>query len=503
MYADSADLQALNAEVDRLPKNCRIQVLPVCWRHLLDFPRQGLRQNRKEHDLGDAFGEEEDYPSLADITVEGVPLVRGLITDLALDILLYQSAYREHISNIVLRECNRIFKLFVDRNPYFKGKVSLIGHSLGSAIFFDILCRQKEKIHHTGTASHQRYYHNRPDVHIKDKTDGKELSFDFDVDDFFMLGSPTGLFSMLKGRTIAARHQLDALPVESPMDPDYMDDPFLSAGASTSRPRANAEKTSKLTQLPYMVSSPKCKNLYNIFFPTDPISYRIEPLISPAMASLKPQYLPNTKKGIFGATASQGLTGIAARAGQSVTGLWSSLSSGIASSILSRSLGLTSEEASGLGGPHNPPLSNAVSLSAGAGTNIASGGVITPQASTLKREDTNEKKRQLAEVTAQADREGSMEHAPTLIDGEIETLFAGFQKRRKSALGDPRIDAGAWAEAEERGKRLRREELKVRALNSNGRVDFAIQEYVLFLLFPFSPLASCNATLSSGETSEA
>lgn len=82
VYANSADLQALNSEIDKLPKNCRLQVLPVCWRHLLDFPRKGVRQARKEHDLGDAFGDEEEYPSLEDITVEGVPFVRSLITDL-------------------------------------------------------------------------------------------------------------------------------------------------------------------------------------------------------------------------------------------------------------------------------------------------------------------------------------------------------------------------------------------------------------------------------------
>lgn len=84
VYSSSADLQALNSEIEKLPKNCRIQVLPVCWRHLLDFPRKGVRQNRKEHDLGEAFGDEEEYPSLEDITVEGVPFVRSLITDLAL-----------------------------------------------------------------------------------------------------------------------------------------------------------------------------------------------------------------------------------------------------------------------------------------------------------------------------------------------------------------------------------------------------------------------------------
>jgi hypothetical protein len=83
VYGQSADLQALNSEIDKLPKNCRVQVLPVCWRHLLEFPKKSVRQNRREHDIGDAFGDEEEvYPSLEDITVEGVPFVRSLITDL-------------------------------------------------------------------------------------------------------------------------------------------------------------------------------------------------------------------------------------------------------------------------------------------------------------------------------------------------------------------------------------------------------------------------------------
>jgi hypothetical protein len=84
VYSSSADLQALNSEIDKLPKNCRIQVLPVCWRHLLDFPKKGARQNRKEHDLGEAYGDEDEYPSLEDITIEGIPFVRSLVTDLAL-----------------------------------------------------------------------------------------------------------------------------------------------------------------------------------------------------------------------------------------------------------------------------------------------------------------------------------------------------------------------------------------------------------------------------------
>lgn len=109
-----------------------------------------------------------------------MPAVRNLITDLALDILLYDSpAYKDHISGIVLREINRIYHLFMDRNPNFNGKISFIGHSLGSAIMFDILCRQ--------------------DQPAKIRRSGQSMNLDFPVEDFYALGSPIGLFQMLGG----------------------------------------------------------------------------------------------------------------------------------------------------------------------------------------------------------------------------------------------------------------------------------------------------------------
>ncbi|KAI9724757.1 MAG: hypothetical protein M1812_000032 [Candelaria pacifica] len=479
IYASSPDLQALNAEVDKLPKNCRVQVLPVCWRHLLDFPKQSLKQNKREQDLGDvdALGDDEAYPSLDDITIEGVPAVRSLITDLALDILLYQSGYREHIAGIVQRECNRIYKLFLERNPYFSGKISLVGHSLGSAILFDILCRQHDK--REPQSSQRSHYRNRSNTG-GDKSVNDNLKLDFEVEDFFCLGSPVGLFQMLKGNTIAGRSAtLGALAADTSLESGVLDDPFLGASANPSV----AGKHSGSFSLPLTISSPRCAQLFNIFHPTDPISYRMEPLISPAMATLKPQPLPFTKKGIF---AAPGLTGIGARVGQSVSGLWSSLSSGIASSMLNRSLGITGEEGKMLATPTNQNRQRAAShsqqtslpLSIGAGTNI-SGGVISGDigASTQAEGLTDDRKRRLVQDTLSAEQAG--EHPPTLIDADIETLYAGFQKRRKSHQSDDSRDLGEspeWQEAEERGKRLRREEAKVRALNSNGRVDFSIQE---------------------------
>lgn len=454
VYGSSTDLQALNSEVARLPKNCRVQVLPVCWRHLLDFPKQRVKQNRKEQDLADAdfLLDEEEYPSLDDITVEGVPAVRNLITDLALDILLYQSAYREHIAGIVQRECNRVYHLFLERNPSFKGHVSLIGHSLGSAILFDILCRQKD--HHLERGQRQS------GTTGKNGNAAGNLGLDFDVDCFFCLGSPIGLFQMLTGRTIAGRRSRNAntMASGSTLDSSAKDDPFLGESSPNATSAPSAKDANILT---IATSSPKCQELYNIFHPTDPISYRIEPLISPAMASMKPQPLPYTKKGLFGVPG-QGLTGISARVGQSVSGFWSNIASGVASSLLNRSLGLTGDDQisskQSMMGP--PTQQSRAAMSPGAGTNIAAGGIIASvENNTLAGE--------------------SGQHPPTLIDSEIETLFAGFQRRRKSHQSDESRDLGEspeWLEADDRANRLRREEAKVRVLNSNGRVDYSIQE---------------------------
>jgi hypothetical protein len=138
-------------------------------------------------------------PSLEDITIEGVAFARSLISDLALDVLLYQSSYREEISKIVLSECNRIARLFRQRNPEFKGKIHIMGHSLGSAIFFDLLCRQREDDSPDGNRNLRVWpSQGRQAARARDR----EMEFDFDVEDFYCLGSPVGLFQMVKGRYV-------------------------------------------------------------------------------------------------------------------------------------------------------------------------------------------------------------------------------------------------------------------------------------------------------------
>jgi len=227
-------------------------------------------------------------------------------------------------------------------------------------------------------------------------------------------------------------------------------------------------------------SRPKCSQIFNIFHPTDPISYRIEPFISPAMAALKPQPLPYTKRGIFGAPVGQGLTGIGARVGQSVSSLWSSMSSGLASSLLTRGLGYTGEEPTHLpNSASEGKTKSSIPLSMGAGTNVAAGVVPSEPVPELAKRN-EEKQNRLATDALAAGEKG--QHPPTLIDQELQTLYAGYEKQHTptttSSSANPLAQKSEEDQEElrEQGKKLRREEAKVRRLNSNGRVDYAIQE---------------------------
>ncbi|KAJ4318104.1 hypothetical protein N0V84_007003 [Fusarium piperis] len=464
VYANSADLKALNSELGPGPGNSRVQVLPVCWRHLLDFPRK--RQKKGERDLGDIDGDEDEYPSLDDITIEGVAFARSLISDLALDVLLYQSSYREQIARIVLNECNRIFKLFKERNPDFKGKVHLMGHSLGSAILFDLLCQQKQD-RPIEQKSLLRLWPmpDRTEPPSKDI----ELELDFNVDDLFCLGSPVGLFQMLKGRTIAARPRAQSVRAKDPQSMDCDEDVLR-----TNPLGSGTEQLSPVTGLPGTVASPKVQQLFNIFHPSDPISYRLEPLISPSMSTLKPQLLPYTKRGIFSNVTPQGLTGIGTMVGQSVSGLWSSLSAGIASNLLNRSLGFNSEEVARMTANASRGEPQAIE---GAGTKTLASGD-TPDAAE-KRVATDARIKKLADSASNASNLGSSlgDHSPTLIDDELETLYSKFQQSRTQVSKEG--ETTTPPDEDKKARKLRKEEGKVRALNRNGRVDYSIQESVL------------------------
>ncbi|KAM3547850.1 hypothetical protein ARSEF4850_009768 [Beauveria asiatica] len=369
VYTNSPELRSMNIDEGDGPGNCRMQVLPICWRHKVDFPRGRKRKTQTdETDVAEAHDEEEMYPTLEDITIDGVSFARTLISDLALDVLLYQSSYRGEIAQTVIEESNRIVNLFRQRNPKFKGKIHLVGHSLGSAIL-TIAARQSER-------------------------------------------------------------NVSKVGLTRAVDSESMNDGFL---ADSSSGRA--------------ISRPDAQQLFNIFYPSDPISYRLEPLIASCMASLKPHNLPYTKKGIFGVVGSQGLTGI----GTKVSGLFSSLSTGLSTNLLPSSLRITSEEAQVIMGEDKSPETSAVS---------------TPRETKTRGKDT------VSESQGKEDEEALLANQSS----QISTLYSRFQMSDEWSEEVPK-DADADGK-DHNTRKQRTAQRKVWALNQNGRVDFSIQDTI-------------------------
>lgn len=122
--------------IPALAEGRRVQFLPVMWRATLeDFepPPLDSEHDTEEH-LNNRF-------SLEDIFADSIPLIRQLISGILLDIPLYLSQHKEEILRRVIRESNRIYRLFCQRNPNFLeqgGRTSLIAHSLGAALATDM-----------------------------------------------------------------------------------------------------------------------------------------------------------------------------------------------------------------------------------------------------------------------------------------------------------------------------------------------------------------------------
>jgi hypothetical protein len=162
-----------------------IMVLPVNWRSTLL-----LEDTDVEESLADAPN--ENRFSLKDITPETIPAVRSLISDVMLDIPYYLSHHKQKMVEAVVKEANRIYRLWCHNNPEFrdKGNVHLIAHSLGSIMAMDILSQQPTK---------------PPDIDFM-QTEVSKNVFEFDTKNVFFCGSPAGFFLLLNKGKPPATH---------------------------------------------------------------------------------------------------------------------------------------------------------------------------------------------------------------------------------------------------------------------------------------------------------
>jgi hypothetical protein len=99
----------------------RVEYLPVGWHHIIH--NTTFKEN------------------LERATINNIQSVRGFTNGALMDVLFYMSpAFHDKILTCVVDSLNSLFSLFCANHPGFNpDNVSVVGHSLGSVISFDVL----------------------------------------------------------------------------------------------------------------------------------------------------------------------------------------------------------------------------------------------------------------------------------------------------------------------------------------------------------------------------
>lgn len=234
-----------------------IMVLPVNWRHTLKFEDGGpMTDDDKASHGHDGFG-------LKDIEPNTIPAVRSMISDIMFDIPFYMSHHKGKMIEALVKEANRVYRLWCRNNPGFHehGRVHLIGHSLGSAMAVDILSRQP----------------NRPPELDLSLPLPKADFFEFDTTNLFLVGSPAGFFLLLERGALMPRR-------------------------GRRKPGADAGDVhaKNVTAEAGTFGCLAVDNIYNVLAKEDPIAYLLNGTIDPVYAAgLKTAYVPSTATSMF------------------------------------------------------------------------------------------------------------------------------------------------------------------------------------------------------------
>ncbi|NXT26438.1 DDHD2 Phospholipase, partial [Syrrhaptes paradoxus] len=295
----------------------RVEFLPVNW-----------------HSALHSTGVDVD---LERITLPSINRLRHFINDTILDVFFYNSStYCQTIVDTVASEMNRLHQLFLQRNPLFKGGVSIAGHSLGSLILFDLLTNQKpspEEDEHREEGS-RTTSSNRGVEEVQEILKKLELSeycgvFEREKMDRHALflcteknlkemGIPLGprmkILHYISSEMETQRGAEPGAPAQH--DPHSTDDgrncQYRDVGlgqVSANYPQLNYKPSiffafgspigmfltvRGVKRINPNYSLPTCKGFFNIFHPFDPVAYRIEPMIVPDV-EFEPMLLPHHK----------------------------------------------------------------------------------------------------------------------------------------------------------------------------------------------------------------
>ncbi|NWS49690.1 DDHD2 Phospholipase, partial [Probosciger aterrimus] len=268
------------------------------------------------------------------ITLPSINRLRHFINDTILDVFFYNSStYCQTIVDTVASEMNRLYQLFLQRNPLFNGGVSIAGHSLGSLILFDLLTNQKaapeEEEHKEGarTAASNRGVEDVKEmlkelelceyceVFEKERMDRHALFLCTEAN-LKEMGIPLGPRMKILHYISSKRETQDQSTAAPQHSPGHTDDgrncQYRDIGlgqVSANYPQLNYKPTiffafgspigmfltvRGVKRINPNYSLPTCKGFFNIFHPFDPVAYRIEPMIVPDV-EFEPMLLPHHK----------------------------------------------------------------------------------------------------------------------------------------------------------------------------------------------------------------
>ncbi|NWU82241.1 DDHD2 Phospholipase, partial [Onychorhynchus coronatus] len=275
------------------------------------------------------------------ITLPSINRLRHFINDTILDVFFYNSStYCQTIVDTVASEMNRLHQLFMQRNPLFKGGVSIAGHSLGSLILFDLLTNQKadpEEEEHSAQGSRTTSSNGGIeeakeilkklelseycDVFEKEKMDRQAL-FLCTENNLKEMGIPLGprmkILHYISSKadtkvcflhSLCSSHHIPSLSHKDPFRVSGTNPNLPLFQVSANYPQLNYKPTiffafgspigmfltvRGVKRIDPNYSLPTCKGFFNIFHPFDPVAYRIEPMIVPDL-EFEPMLLPHHK----------------------------------------------------------------------------------------------------------------------------------------------------------------------------------------------------------------
>jgi hypothetical protein len=346
------DAEAGGSDDSKTPsRQPRVEFLPIEWHSKLHM--DGLDQ------------------LIRDVTLPAIPKLRELANDTVLDVLFFMSPlFHQVILDEVAKEMNRVFTLFQSRHPDWmqssgkkRRKVSIIAHSLGSIICFDIL-------------NHQQVYMPQPqrapctddegssddeDAVVENGNEGKDASSTSSEDEGEATANGVSMDSVLgfeaaisgkklkrRSRSMSEMSSSNALWRSSPRSwqrdgAETQDSAQRSSSktpaarragrkksVSTPRHTKSTPKKTKKHRAPKAAAAatgsvialvpklafdvedlfcfgspvglflnvrgqkldrdfqlPRCRRMFNIYHPYDPVAYRIEPIMNPARAHSK------------------------------------------------------------------------------------------------------------------------------------------------------------------------------------------------------------------------